>query len=480
MHQMNPNQWNPPMRQNSMPHVAMPPAPQSQPFNQPGWSSVNQMHPQQFPNGLSAMSGFNMPFFPPQMLPDAAFAMHAPIELAEEKILLQALVESRNRKETYKDALNGLHGRNGHPASLWKDYYLDHKDRLDETISTYLNPPKIPLQAIKKPSPSAYKTESSPVIPARAPPKRQTPSDRSGHLTPQPTTGKRKTINSLTTPAPVYGDRLPAPNAEIKIPDPPSRSPTPPNIVIPHRGRGNKYTPEDREFFLKFIAWRLKGDPTLTRNDLCALLAEKAPHHTAQSWASYWSNKHDLPDKILAAARGDSYDSSESESEEEEKISVRRRPKYPDAAADSDDDDDDEPVKVWSESEMGPKGGPFTDADLYVTAKYLAFFPNFDEASGKERWQPFSERFPQRSAKSWAEYYRRNEKPIRRLIRKMKNQSHVESSSIHTQRGRPSWASADTSDSHPPKRKHSADLDADGEDDDESPPSRNKRGRGEA
>lgn len=439
-----------------------------------------------------------MPFFPQQMLQEAAFAMTAPVEPADEKILLQALVESRSRRGTYKDALNGLHGRNGHPASLWKDYYLDHKDRLDETISVYLNPPKVALQAIKKPSPSAYKTETSPVIPPRAPPKRQTPSDRSGHRTPQPTTGKRNTINSLTAPAPVFGDRLPAPNAEIQIPDPPSRSPTPPNIVVPHRGRGNKYTPEDREFFLKFIAWRLKGDPTLTRNDLCALLAEKAPHHTSQSWASYWSNRHDLPDKILAAAKGDDYDSNESDSEEEEKITVRRRPKYhdsssededeeegeeddkADAAAES-DDNDDEPIKVWSESEMGPKGGPFTDADLYVTASYLASFPNFDEASGKERWQPYSESFPQRSAKSWAEYYRRNESSLRRLVRKMKKQGHVvsgESSSIHTQRGRPSWASADTTDSHQSKRKHSADLDADGEDDDESPPNRNKRGRG--
>ncbi|KAF8078768.1 hypothetical protein FPV67DRAFT_1466387 [Lyophyllum atratum] len=482
--QANPNQWNQPVRQNSMPHAPLPSAPQTQPFNQPGWSNVNQMHPQQFSNAMSAMGGFNMPFFPQQMLQDA-FAMSAPVEPAEENILLQALVESRSRRETYKDALNALHGKNGHSASLWKDYYLDHKDRLDETISVYLNPPKIALQAIKKPSPSAYKTEPSPVIPVRPLPKRPTPSDQSAHRTPQPTAGKRNTINSLTAPAPVFGDRLPAPNADIQIPEPPSRSPTPPSIIIPHRGRGNKYTPEDRDFFLKFIAWRLKGDPTLTRHDLCALLAEKAPHHTSQSWASYWSNRHDLPDKILAAAKGDDYGSNESESEEEEKITVRRRPKYRDSSSEGEDEEDDEEddkadaeaesdeddceaVKVWSESEMGPKGGPFTDADLYVTAKYMASLRNFDEASGKERWQPYSERFPQRSAKSWAEYYRRNETPLQRLMRKIKKQSHVvskESSSIHTQRARPSWASAGTSDSHKSKRKHSPDPDAEGEDD---------------
>ncbi|KAF5384980.1 hypothetical protein D9615_001395 [Tricholomella constricta] len=490
-HAINQNQWNPPMQQNSLSHVPIPSAPQNQLFNQPGWSNVNQMHPQQFPNGIPAMGGFNIPFIQQQMIQDA-FALSAPVEQADEKILLQALVESRSRRATYKDALNALHGKNGHSASLWKDYYLDHKDRLDETISVYLNPPKVALQAIKKPSPSAYKTEPSPAAPSRGSAKRQTPSD---HRPLQPATGGRSTINSLTAPAPVFGDRLPPPNADIQIPEPPSRSPTPPTIVIPHRGRGNKYTPEDREFFLKFIAWRLKGDPTLTRNDLCAMLAEKAPHHTSQSWASYWSNRHDVPDKILAAAKGDEHDSNEFESEEEEKITVRRRPIYRESSSedeeeDEEDDtadaegesdgDDDAPIKVWPESEMGPRGGPFTDADLYVTAKYMISFPSFDEASGKERWQPYSERFPQRSAKSWAEYYRRNEASLQRLARRMKRQGHHVSggSSIQAQRARPSWASTDTSDSHRAKRKYSVDPDADGEDDNERPPSRNKRGRG--
>ncbi|KAG5653342.1 hypothetical protein H0H81_000964 [Sphagnurus paluster] len=513
---MNQSQWNPQIRQNSLPHVSAPNPPQNQPYNQQVWPNVNPMHPQQFAN--IPMPGFNMPFFPQQMLQDA-FAMSVPVEQADEKILLQALVESRNRRETYKDALNALHGKNGHSASLWKDYYLDHKDRLDETVSVYLNPPKIALQAIKKPSPSAFKTESSP-LPTRIPvaAKRQTPSDHSAHR-PSQSTGGRNTINSLTTPAPVFGDRLPAPNADIQIPDPPSRSPTPPTIVIPHRGRGNKYTPQDRDFFLKFISWRLKGDPTLTRNDLCALLAEKvanflvihlhqsliyikAPHHTSQSWASYWSNRHDVPDKILAAAKGDEYESNKSsDSEEEEKI-TRRRPKYRDSSSeeedeekdgeekdeksdaegesDADDDEDEEGIKVWSESEMGAKGGPFTDADLYVTSKYVAFFPDWEDASGKTRWQPYSDRFPQRSAKSWAEYYRRNEKQIVRLAKKIRKQGHdtPPKSSIQTQRARPSWASSVGNDTNQSKRKHSIDLDAEGEDDDEGPPNRNKRGRG--
>ncbi|KAJ7899545.1 hypothetical protein B0H14DRAFT_3124125 [Mycena olivaceomarginata] len=56
-------------------------------------------------------------------------------------------------------------------------------------------------------------------------------------------------------------------------------------------------------YFVKFIQWRLKSDPTLVKNELCELLAERAPHHNLESWASYWSRHHDLPDKILAAVR---------------------------------------------------------------------------------------------------------------------------------------------------------------------------------
>ncbi|KAJ7467255.1 hypothetical protein B0H11DRAFT_2029414 [Mycena galericulata] len=114
----------------------------------------------------------------------------------------------------------------------------------------------------------------------------------------------RQTINSLTSYPPAYSDLIPAPCAELRIPDPPSRSPSPPTEVIPHnRGGGNKFTPHDRAYFTKFIQWRLKGDPTLVRHELCELLAEKAPHHNPTSWSSYWSSHHELPDKILASIR---------------------------------------------------------------------------------------------------------------------------------------------------------------------------------
>lgn len=81
-------------------------------------------------------------------------------------------------------------------------------------------------------------------------------------------------MNSLSVPEPVFGTRLPAPNAVVKVPDPPSRSPDPPTNVVPQR-RGNKFTTEDREFFIKFIGWRLRQNPGLNRQGLCEMLAEK-------------------------------------------------------------------------------------------------------------------------------------------------------------------------------------------------------------
>lgn len=175
--------------------------------------------------------------------------------------------------------ISNLHQKSGHSASLWKDYYLDHKYRLDEYINLCVNPSKPPIKTAKKPSPASFKVESSPRLPFPAPvssgQQKQLPKLPQPAKLPQPSGSRRSTINSLTTHTPVYDDHLPPPNSEVKVPDPPSRSPSPPTKIISHNGRGNKYTPEDRVFFLKFIAWRLQGDPTLTRNELCLQLAAK-------------------------------------------------------------------------------------------------------------------------------------------------------------------------------------------------------------
>ncbi|KAJ7099612.1 hypothetical protein C8R43DRAFT_1048549 [Mycena crocata] len=394
----------------------------------PGWS--NQMSAQGFHNGMAGLP----PFFPQQLLHDA-YMLAQPVESGDEPVLVKALVDSRAKGETYKDALNRLHGTSGHSASLWKDYYLEHKDRLDSAVHAYVAP-----KTVKKPM---YKAESSPfsssvALSSPAPSSRsRRPSQQPSHPSRGSSAGpRRQTINSMTTHTPVYNKSLPPPNTELRIPEPPSRSPSPPTEVIPHNRGGHKFTAADRAWFIKFIGWRLKGDPTLHRNELCELMAEKAPHHSAQSWASYWSNNHDLPDKILASMRanpGAEISDEEDEPKQRKKPATQRKPKYKDPSSESEltqesdeeedeeeGDDDDIEIPPPDESQMGPRGGPFTKGDLGVVAKHVASFSKFQDESMQDRWGDFARRFPQRAAKSWNEYYRRNQNTIDKLAKKIR------------------------------------------------------------
>ena len=96
-------------------------------------------------------------------------------------------------------------------------------------------------------------------------------------------------------------------------------------------------------------------------------------------------------------------DAEESDSEEE--VPVKKRPKYKDITtseeseestleaeeeSESEDDESDQmPLRRWTEDDMGEKGGPFTEADNYIAAKYLASFPDFENATSRELWGPF-------------------------------------------------------------------------------------------
>jgi hypothetical protein len=114
-------------------------------------------------------------------------------------------------------------------------------------------------------------------------PQTHRPSIKKERISPKPFTfvvskpavpSKRRTINSITAHEPSLNLKLLPPQADIKLPDPPSRAPTPPTRVV--RGsNGNRFTPEDKEFFIKFIHFELENNPDLTKHDLCVKLAEK-------------------------------------------------------------------------------------------------------------------------------------------------------------------------------------------------------------
>lgn len=83
-----------------------PAQPTAAPVNQAAW--MNPMMPQGFPAGIPPMA-LNMSFLPQQLLHDA-YAMSVPVGATDEPLLLTTLLNSRKKNESYKDALNSLHG----------------------------------------------------------------------------------------------------------------------------------------------------------------------------------------------------------------------------------------------------------------------------------------------------------------------------------------------------------------------------------
>jgi hypothetical protein len=218
----------------------------------------------------------------------------------------RALLDATHVGKSYKQALEGLHLFHNKPAYHWKDYYLEHTHRINSLVMRLQDPA---TRTLKKPNLDTFtevKQESRNGVPRWAPSPNH-PHSREGSISARlppgmnPGPSGRQTLNSLSGPSAVYTHHMPAPNAEIQIPEAPSRSPTPPTR-IEMKGGTNMYTPEDKDYFIKFISWRLKQDPNLTRAELCDQLGLKAPQHTSSSWGYHWQKNHDIADKILQAA----------------------------------------------------------------------------------------------------------------------------------------------------------------------------------
>ncbi|KAI6031628.1 hypothetical protein BKA83DRAFT_4203116 [Pisolithus microcarpus] len=327
--------------------------------------------------------------------------------------------------KTYKQALEALHGINNHAANLWKDYYLDHHDRIEMLFQLPRSGSGTSSsQATQKRtlSPTLVSNRSSPKLRGRLP--KQSQSKRFSRTPPGQTTTTirppkrpRATMNSLSAdPAPTANTMvrgLTPPHADIPVPDPPSRSPTPPTII--HVGtNGNRYTPEDRDYFIKFITWKLKQNPWLTKRQLCDQLAVKVPHHSSTSWASHWHSRED------AESRADS---------EPKSLPHTSERNSPDQDADTEDD----------EADMGEPGTPFTRGDWCMMARFMAR-SDWDEMTPKEKFDTFAETHDtERSAKSWAEFYRKNQDALLKLAKRY-SKHQEDSEDIYNRRARPSWA----------------------------------------
>jgi hypothetical protein len=260
--------------------------------------------------------------------------------------LVEALRSRCDMPRTARTAIESLHGVrircvmrlqayfyctqvNGFPADAWKDYYLEHQERIDEQVrKTKQNGangthsgskpsaaalPKVKVEPksrtsvsaggkpttakrpkVAEPSPSVSSESSesesesdastaprakrrraaSPKTKTRVKRETSTPvlSKPSGLPGSAPPVARRATLNSLVSQYDAVPD-----DWNIAVP---SRSPTPPiitTITPAERGKrqANKFTEEDRQYVIKFLTYELHKDPEAAKGELADKIGEK-------------------------------------------------------------------------------------------------------------------------------------------------------------------------------------------------------------
>ncbi|KAG9104430.1 hypothetical protein FRC06_002665 [Ceratobasidium sp. 370] len=84
--------------------------------------------------------------------------------------------------------------------------------------------------------------------------------------------------------------------------DPPPPAPT--NIVSLRPGY-NAYTPEDKQWFLDFVAWVFRQNVYAGKAEICQDIFQQAPHHRLESWKSYWRDHISEVESLRNTARAD-------------------------------------------------------------------------------------------------------------------------------------------------------------------------------
>ncbi|KAL6308534.1 hypothetical protein BKA93DRAFT_518439 [Sparassis latifolia] len=429
--------------------------------------------PAQFQN-LPAFNMFNLPMVPSQTSTDGTARTNVtPISPDDEDLLVQKLHASIGTGQLDSDVVETLHGVCNHTATQWKDHYMNNYKRIHDQISTIsdtsqsndpLAPEQAPLagqnadpgsqpagiplsmeshsQCLR--NPVAFESHPQPTgnslaselhsQPAGILPASHTEASTSMHPLALPRHYLRSAHHRVLLPrfsnSNSKNSRHNATHAALHIPTPPSRSPTPPAPHPPKRTGNprfaNAYTDEDDSFYIRSIQWYLQQDHTLSRSVITGKIAKKAPHHSLDSWKSYYKRRANLVDTIFAKAQ--EYVNVIPTAEQGSKhVPAGSSPLTSSSNEDNDDSDSnlssipgDEPRTEDDARNMGETGGPYTDADLRIVAKFIASTSDWDERLRHEKWEPFQDKYPGRGYRSWAEFYRRQAPAIDRLVRKYK------------------------------------------------------------
>ncbi|OBZ76031.1 hypothetical protein A0H81_03083 [Grifola frondosa] len=236
---------------------------------------------------------------------------------ADDKVIAQTIVKGRGGGQTVREALEALHGVKNRSAQWWKDYYMEYSESINDLVARTAKY----AQAASAPAPASlsaavqglepFNVTTSAVISEPTLAKHHRDSHRRD-IPAQRTEGSG-TCDKLDVDDSVSGTGVPsmaneklsasAPSLYLSL-DIPSRPPTPPTKVE-KTGPGNKFTEDDKEFFVKLILWELSRDSSLTRSKLMRLAAEKTPHHPYGSWTKFCSKGEPRLqlDYVLAAAQ---------------------------------------------------------------------------------------------------------------------------------------------------------------------------------
>lgn len=160
---------------------------------------------------------------------------------------------------------------NNHAANLWKDYYLDHTPRINELVARK----RKPLVA-KKPffNPLGHPRSGSDNVQSAG------PSNSNRMHTPEPEkhshvpVSRRTSSTTLHEPSPTRRQSKTHSKQSAGTIIIPARSPTPPTKVV-RCWRGAMFTDEDQAFFVKYVNYRWKTNPSLSKAELCAELAQR-------------------------------------------------------------------------------------------------------------------------------------------------------------------------------------------------------------
>ncbi|EKM61141.1 uncharacterized protein PHACADRAFT_247540 [Phanerochaete carnosa HHB-10118-sp] len=351
---------------------------------------------------------------------------------SDEELLVAALRESGAKGLTYRQALEGLHGVHNHTANQWKDYYLEHTQRINSLLSQRNG--DRPVAVAKKPAiDSKLRNGSS--------------SHLHGHSSSPPVKVKHERVSAADrgrsdTKVKVKTERT----GKAKSKDRVSRTPSPPRNPV-KRGQKYSFTDEDRDWFVRYANYRLKEDPNLKKLDICAELAKKAPHHSALSWMSHWGQQRVYYASVIPHFQeyvskeepitGDSASSGEDSEEDDDGTDSQ----YSSSASESSEEtDSEEDIK-----NMSGAGRTLNDADKRVLARYIAAFgTDWDHMSYKDRWESIVDKYPQRNLKAWAQIFHVHSRAINNLARKYRRRSFARKS-VLSQKAVPSWAKKQTS-----------------------------------